>query len=201
MRHLCVLGAFARARLAASGPQSTCSRRGAESAKPNRRTQGDRHLFPPRTLELKALIPVEGRKEVWKTLIPTLTGEGASAPVLVRPKWLSGIVMLLCPAVAFALAVKWAPLSPFWMGYFMGYFGAILVGYLGAKLTTGWRTRFPSACSQVKDLIPFVKTLDCSVWSRDEVLEKVRTIAVANLGVKPEQVQLESHWVNDLGAG
>ena len=146
---------------------------------------------------LEDLIPNAGRRTVWRNLIQTLTGASNTSAALVRPKWLNRIVTLLLPVVAFGLTLNWVPLSLFWLGFFP----ALFVAYLGDKMTSPWKTQFPSAYARVKDLIPFVKTLDSRVWSKDEVFAKVRQISVEILGVKPEQVKLESHWVDDLGVG
>jgi acyl carrier protein len=145
--------------------------------------------------KLDDLVPDDNRRSTWQKLIQSLTGEDNFSAALVRPRWLSGIVMLLVPGIIFAISLKWIPLGFFWLGFIPAAF----VAYLGDKATFRWKTRFPSAFSQVKDLIQFVKTLDCGVWSHEQVFGKVRDIAVEILGVKPEQVRLESHWVNDLG--
>ncbi len=147
--------------------------------------------------KLEDLIPPEGRRLTWQNVILSLTGEQNTSAALVRPKWLNRIVMLLLPAVAFGLTLKWVPLSLFWLGFFP----AIVVAYLGGRITSRWKTHFPSDFSLVRDLIQFVKTLDCRIWSEPEVFEKIREISVEILGVKREAVKRESHWVNDLGVG
>jgi acyl carrier protein len=155
-----------------------------------------RSVVKPDT-RLEDLIPDEDRRQIWRNLIRTLTGEGNASVALLRPKWMDRIVTLVIPAIVFGLTLIWVPLELFWLGLFPALFAA----YLGDKMTTPWKTQFPSAFSRVKDLIPFVKTLDCRVWSKDEVFDKVRVISVGILGVKPEQVKLETFWVKDLGVG
>lgn len=146
---------------------------------------------------LAELVPEEGRPVAWDTFMRNLTGDKYPSASLVRPKWLNRIVVLLLPGTAFFLPLVWIPPSFFWLGFFP----ALLVLVVGDRATTRWKTFFPSAYSQVKDLVPFVKTLDSRIWSKEEVFDNIREISVEILGVKPEQVKLEAHWVNDLGVG
>jgi len=144
---------------------------------------------------LADLIPIDNRHSMFKGFVQELTGEQTVSVTLVRPTGLNRIIVFLFPAVAFALSLVWIPFSFFWIGIIPAFF----VLYVGDKLTSPWKTEFHSSCSHVKDLIPFVNTLDSRVWTKEEVFEKIREISVEILGVKPEQVKLESHWVNDLG--
>ena len=153
-----------------------------------------RTAITPNTM-LDELIPSENRHAVWKAFVQELTGDQSLSVALMRPTGLNRIVVFVFPAIAFALTLVWVPLSLFWIGFFP----AIFVLYIGDRLTAPWETEFQSSYSQVRDLIPFVKTLDNRVWSKEEVFEKVRDISVEILGIEPEEVKLESRWVNDLG--
>ena len=153
----------------------------------------DRAEIKPERL-LNELVPQEGRPAVWETFMRTLTGDEYTSAALVRPKGLDRIVVLLLPAIAFFLPLLWLPFSLFWLGFFP----ALIVLCLGARATTRWKTLFPPECSRVRDLVPFVKTLDSRIWTKDEVFEQVQKITVEYLGVKPEQVKPETCWIKDL---
>ena len=155
-----------------------------------------RSAVMPDTL-LEDLIPLPNRRSVWKALIRSITGEDNVAVSLVRPRRLNRIVALVVPAVAFFATLIWVPLTLFWLGIFP----ALLVLFLGDRVTTRFKTNFPPSVTRVRDLVQMVRTLDCRVWTRDEVFEKVRDIAASTLGIKPEQVKLESRWADDLGVG
>ena len=55
--------------------------------------------------KLDDLIPVEGKRSHWNTLVQTLTGESNISASLVRPRWLNRIVILLIPAIAFVVTL------------------------------------------------------------------------------------------------
>jgi acyl carrier protein len=147
--------------------------------------------------ELDNLIPKAGRRHLWRDFVHSVTGGENISTALVRPRPLNWAVVLVLPCVAFLATLKWVPGSLFWLGFFP----ALAVLFLADRVTTPFKTCFPSKFSRVRDLVPFVRTLDSKVWSRDEVFQKIREITVEILGVKPEQVKMESHWVNDLGVG
>jgi acyl carrier protein len=147
--------------------------------------------------ELKNLIPKARRRHLWRDFVHSVTGGDNMTTALVRPRPLNWMVVLVLPCVAFIASLKWVPGSLFWLGFFP----ALAVLFLADRVTTPLKTCFPSKFSRVRDLVPFVRTLDSKVWSRDEVFLKIREIAVEILGVKPDQVKMDSHWVNDLGVG
>lgn len=148
--------------------------------------------------QLGSLIPQPDRRRVWPDLLRRLTDDQTTWPGLVRPKWLKralAIFVLGVLAISCFAVVKW--LSLYLLG--LGLFAALGVAVLSIRLTEPFRTEFPKQLIRVKDLIRFVKTLHSRIWSKEEVFQKIREIVVDLLGVKPEQVTLNSHWVYDLG--
>ena len=94
------------------------------------------------------------------------------------------------PALAFLVTISLVPLHLSWLGILL----ALGVARLADRLTASFKTEFPHDVYRVGDLIRFVATLDSKVWSREEVLERVRNLTVEELGLHPDQVTLEARW-------
>lgn len=151
-----------------------------------------RSAIVPQT-RLEEIIPRKHRRRLWKKFCRALCEKGdIIKPVFIRPRFIKIIFFYLLPAITFLLFFQKLLL--------LAILPAICVAVLGALLTIPFKTEFSSTFSYVKDLVGCVGTLDCRIWSRQEVFEKVRDISVEILNVKPEYITLDAHWVNDLGA-
>jgi hypothetical protein len=119
--------------------------------------------------KLENLIPKSGRRDLWHDFVHSVTGGDKMTSALVRPRPLNWTVVLVLPCAAFIATLKWVPGSLFWLGFFP----ALAVLFLADRVTTPLKTCFPSKFSRVRDLVPFVRTLDSKVWSRDDVFLKI----------------------------
>lgn len=150
---------------------------------------------------LDELIGRTDRRQVWCGLMDSLAGQKTTWPSLVRPRWLTGLVCVAIPAMA------WIGVTGV-MGFYdvafpivIGWGAAMVTSLLGGLLTIPFRREFPREFSQVKDLIKLVTTLDSRTWSEDEVFQKIRVITAEQLGVEKSRVTWDAEFVNDLGAG
>lgn len=153
----------------------------------------ERSVIRPDT-RLEDLMPMIGRKRLWRRLLRSITGTEDQWCKLVRPRWMNLLVFLILPGLAFLGSLF--PHRVSWEGAVLG--GVVLAIILGG-VTTPFKTAFPTKFSQVKDLVKFVKTLDSRSWSREAVFEKIKPIIVRELNVKESAVTLEAHFVKDLG--
>jgi hypothetical protein len=74
-----------------------------------------------------------------------------------------------------------------------------IIGILLNFVILPFQSKFPKNYRTIKDLTRIVGTLDTKIWSRDEVYYQVKKVVVEVLGVKEEDVQPNSHFVDDLG--
>ena len=139
---------------------------------------------------LEELFPRSTRPAAWRELIRSLSGQSSDRADLVRSCRLNLTVFLLLPALAFLVTISLVPLHLSWLGILL----ALGVARLADRLTASFKTEFPHDVYRVGDLIRFVATLDSKVWSREEVLERVRNLTVEELGLHPDQVTLEARW-------
>ncbi len=155
-----------------------------------------RNLIKPST-KLNDLFEKKARYKVWKELVSSLAKKSTFIPSLSRPRLINNIVFIFLPllfslSLIFMTGIKGIPI-----GVIMYIFVMIIL----AKFTQPFKTEFPNKIYVVKDLIRFVTTTNDKVWTKDEVYEKLREISVRVLGVKPEDIKPEAHWVKDLAVG
>lgn len=143
---------------------------------------------------LKDLIGGENQKKRWR-LLGTVVDTRPLLPDLERPKWLNIVLLLLMVATCLGLVMfTWVP-------FLFSFLAAIAVGFIGNILTIPLRQELPTGFKQVKDLIPYITTLDSRILSKEEVFQKIRAITVEQLGVNEAHVTLEANFVDDLGVG
>ena len=152
-----------------------------------------RGMIRPET-PLADLLPLAGRRKKWSALLEAMVNTGHRWPRLVRPRWLNRLVLLVAPGLVFGLSLIWLPAG--W-----AFMAALVALVMADRLTAPWQREFPVSCTQVRDLVPFVKPLDARVWTREEVFHKVRAITVEQLGVKEELVTMDARFIEDLGVG
>ena len=145
--------------------------------------------------KLETLIPAVERRAEWNELIAALAGEKCDWIGLERPDRINRFVVFVFPLIAFVATALFVPMYLIWLGIVP----AILALIVGNRMTEKYAVLIPQDYSEVKSLIPLVKSLDNRVWTKDEVFAKVRDITVDVLAVTPDKVKLESRWVNDLG--
>lgn len=151
-----------------------------------RRLELPRSAIRPGT-RLEELLPRTTRHAVWPELIRALGSQRSDRAALVRSRWLSRTVFLLLPAAAFLVTLALTSFHLWWLGILL----ALGVARLGARMTRSCKIDFPPGMSRAEDLIRLVETRDGKIWSREEVVERVRQIAVEQFGVRPEPVALE----------
>jgi acyl carrier protein len=156
----------------------------------------DRSQIRPNT-ELERLIPRENRRKHWEEFLKNFLDVSVADVPLEATKWLNRIIIFLIPSVVFLLFFSFLPLVLFWVGLFP----ALLTGWFLDWLLTPFKMEFPKDCSSVKGLVPYIKSFDAKVWSRNEVFEKIREIIVDLIDIHPKMVTSDAHWINDLGMG
>ena len=130
-------------------------------------------------------------QEVWGDLKNAV--QARSWPALARPRWLIIMLWLLSSggfAVLLALT-HWA----------VAAVCAILIAWLGTRITRPFRSRIPARYSRLRELVPFAVTSDAVAWTRDEVASLVRKLVIEQLGLREEQYREDAHFVRDLGLG
>jgi acyl carrier protein len=151
-----------------------------------------REQIKPET-NLKDLLGRKDRKRRWRVLIQSIVKKDPMLPGLVRPAWMILVLLLLMAGVCFSLTFfTWVPFS-------FSLIVALIAGISVDLLMTPFKCELPSKITQVKDLIPFVTTLDSRILSKEEVFQKIRAITVEQLGVNESHVTLDAHFVDDLG--
>ena len=152
-----------------------------------------RSMIKPDT-KLEDLIENSNRRTVWRKIISSFTESANITHSLVRPKWLNLLVFFILPILVCVgnVIFHWFPLV-------LSIPAGITTAVFGSFITSPWKQMFPSKFSTVKDLIRFVATLETSVWTEDEVFQKIKHIIVEHSGVKESDVTPETDFVKDLG--
>jgi acyl carrier protein len=150
-----------------------------------------REKIKPET-KLVELIDKKDRVLLWKRLLSTLsTGQTIYAP-LEKPRWIA-ISIFISSLIVFALFLFITESIIF------SILAAIFNSMILNAATLWFQAEFPKNFQTVKDLIPIVSTLETKVWKREQVYNRVRMLVVEQLGVKPESVLPDSHFIKDLG--
>lgn len=145
-----------------------------------------------RDTRLEAIFPRKRRRAAWMKVATDLTESRKPPDILVRPRSLKIILNLTVVATAVGTGLA--------IGWWAGIGAALVLAILAEVLTRGCRVEFPTKLSTVGDSVRLVTTLDSGIWTKEQVLGKIQVIAADNLGLKPEQITPNSHWVKDLGA-
>lgn len=66
-------------------------------------------------------------------------------------------------------------------------------------ITLNMANNIPKKYSTVASLVPFVGCDNDTIWERDQILKKVIQITSEQLGVAIEDIQEDSHFVEELG--
>ena len=136
-----------------------------------------------------------------------LTAELAlsSMPQLVRSDRLISLLCLMASLAGLVTALCWKPsIFPAWVPTL----GAVIAtGWIGAAITRGHRTTFPSEYATVGQLARWIMThkSDLAIplspgWTRDQISARVREIVVRTLGCESEYAE-NARFVEDLGVG
>jgi acyl carrier protein len=141
------------------------------------------------------LLGRKDRKQRWQKLLESVIEEKRLFLDLVRPNWLIIVLLLLMFATCLGLVMFT------WLPFICSFVAALAVGFIGSILTIPFKYELPKGFKQVKDLIPYITTLDTRMLSKEEVFQKIRAITVEQLGVNEAHVTLDAKFVDDLGAG
>jgi len=146
--------------------------------------------------KLADIIPMEDRAKKWKILMKKLTGQYWFRE-LVRSEKLKLRIFLISIT---SLVVSLSLLPHNFLGLSLPI--ALIVLYLCCLLTrNSKKVYFPLGYRMVRDLLSLVPHPENCPLSKEEIFHKVVECAVDQLGVRAEQVKLESKWVDDLGVG
>lgn len=141
---------------------------------------------------LEDLIGRTHRRTIWRNLIASVTEQKNTWPSLVRPKWMTFLIILLIP-VAVCISIVTSTLLPLALALPL----ATALAFL--RDTALFKQQFPAEFSQVQDLIKLVNTLDSKVWSKDEVFRRIKKITADTLGIKESRVTPDASFIDDLG--
>ncbi len=150
-----------------------------------------REKIKPET-NLADLINKADRTIVWQRLLLTIsTGKIISAP-LEKPRWItlsivisSLLVFMICLAITESILLS--------------FLTALFNSWVLGVATTFFKTEFPKNFLTVKDLIRIVSTLETTIWTRDQVYNRIKMLVAEQLGVKAEDILPNSHFIKDLG--
>ena len=146
---------------------------------------------------LSSLIPTR-RRQVWRELQTALA---LRLPDLERPIWVTTIATLAALAPALALGI--------WLrSYLAVLIVACALGCALYRITepleVEFQTKFATVGQLVKQIVAtnFGAISDqCRRSNAEELWESLRTLIAQTLGVSPNQITKQSHFVKDLGAG
>ncbi len=177
-----------------------------------------RTLHKPRSLilpraSLRKLIPWRTARSIWPQLRDAV---GARRwPALVRPRWASwlvyGVPLLFGAAAVIGLpwladrALRWSNTLGFVISFaseLRALFAVALVLFSWiclVRVSQRFSWSFPRGIRAVGDLVPFVVTSAEMTWTREQILQKVRDLVVAQLQVPPERYQAGGRFVEEFG--
>ena len=149
--------------------------------------------------ELSTLIPVR-RRQAWRDLEKETT---LRLPELRRPVWVTFLAALATVGLTMG-AVKFFLPTPLGVALLSVILGA--VAYTLFQMTTPLAVEFRPAFATVGKLTKVVLAKnygaisdECRCSNANEVWESLRSIIVEQLGVQPNVVTKEAHFVKDLG--
>lgn len=67
-------------------------------------------------------------------------------------------------------------------------------------LTYKHGSEIPGDYLYINSLIPFVECNKTTIWSRDTILHSIYRITSEQLGIPIDKINVDSHFVTDLGA-
>lgn len=163
------------------------------------------HITPCRKLD--EIIPVRERRLNWRRLRAALD---LPLPSLCRPFWMHRLICYgslgLCLLAILGFFLGNPARDPFWLWFGLLIGGAVKYG-AAYILTLPCAVCIPPSCSTVKSLIKTILRSDygrmaarARMWHEHEVWHALVPILVEALNVKPEQVVIDAHLINDLGA-
>jgi hypothetical protein len=76
---------------------------------------------------------------------------------------------------------------------------ALLIAFVGTRITRPFRSRIPAQYSPLRKLVPFAVTSDAIAWTRDQVASLVKKLVIAQLGLREGQYREDAHFVQDFG--
>lgn len=139
--------------------------------------------------DLRSFTGSRSEREVWDDLKNAV--QARSWPTLARPKWLVVMLWLLSLGAFCGLitVIPWAIAAAC----------ALLVAFIGTRITRLFRSRIPARYSRLRELVPFVVTSDAIAWTRDQVASLVRKLVIEQLGLREGQYREDAHFVKDFG--
>ena len=168
----------------------------------------ERTSVRPSTL-IKRIVPEPERRSNWQ-----LVGQRLDwyLPALVRPAWMSSVLMGLIKIWIAAVIVGsgWVngfSLNAMWTALAGMFFGTILLLVAANVLTVPFATQFPDECLTVSGMVQAALALNYAKVSagatgrNQEVWDCLRAIIVKQLGVPADEVVASAEFVADFGAG
>lgn len=150
---------------------------------------GRRSVVPD--ADLRSFTSGRSEREVWDDLKNAI--EARTWPALARPAWLAALLWLLSLGALCGLtaAVHWTA----------GAACALLIAFVGSRLTRPFRSRIPARYAHLRNLVPFAVTSNAIAWTRDQVASQVRKLVIEQLGLREKEYREDAHFVKDLGMG
>nr|WP_035275702.1 hypothetical protein [Desulfogranum japonicum] len=151
-----------------------------------------RNSIKPNT-KLVDLVDKKNRKKFLKEITRDLSSNDVVCLEFNKPKYLQKI-RLSSSLIVFAISL-------YIFEYQVGLSFLIIFFYLGlfSMITEPLKNEFPDNFQTVADLVKINASLDSTIWSRQEVYDRVKEIVVEQLSVNSELILPNSHFVDDLG--
>ena len=154
-------------------------------------------------VSLESTIPLKHRHAFWSKPQSTLD---LKLPELARPLWIVLLAAILTTAVSLWVALlvdrNWGSIRAE-----LAFFAMLAaVGLLAAKITSAFEIRFRPEFATFRELSHLVLVRNYATLSKQfnasnsaDVWDALKAIIVEQLGVKPEAVTKEAHFIADLG--
>nr|WP_153306583.1 hypothetical protein [Desulfogranum japonicum] len=142
---------------------------------------------------LSELISKKEQKKILKKVTTQLSGNQEVYLDFAKPEWLNYLTNL-CGLSIFVICLLQSD-------YHLTLSIVITIIFLLIfnTATISLKNELPREFQTVKDLVKITTSLDSTIWCREDVYTKVKEIIVEQLGVGPNQVLPDSHFIDDLG--
>ncbi|MFK5971588.1 MAG: hypothetical protein QM487_15920 [Candidatus Marithrix sp.] len=150
-----------------------------------------REKIKPETM-LDDLINKKSRKKIWQDSLSSISkGQNIYIP-LEKKLWMKVLITISMLVTFVLLIIETENMA-------LSLIPSCAIGIILNFSMLPFQSEFPKNYQTVKDLIRIVGTLDTKIWSRDEVYNRVKKIIVEQLVIKEEDIQPNSHFIDDLG--
>jgi len=136
-------------------------------------------------------------KQMWEQVGSVLSAR--DWPDLMRPKWMSCLLVGIGIAVFGAATVLSVPIVTACPAVFVGLILAGLLGFVADRLTRPFRVYIPANIQSIRDMMPYaITSAKLDGWTRDEVSAVVKCLVVDQLGIRESTYTEDSSFSEDF---